>query len=65
MYSNGLERRDDERETVVVGDGEACSIDDDDKLDVLLSNCDDDDVNSFASNKGSNRSESKTSICTT
>lgn len=38
IYSVGLERQDDEPETVVVGDGDVCSIeDDDDEVDVLLS----------------------------
>ena len=57
MYSRGLERRDDERETVVVGDGEVCSIDDDvDVLDVSLSDWPDDDE-SFFSNGSKQRTK--------
>ena len=54
MYSVELELCDDERETVVVGDGDACSIeDDDDVIDVLLSFCDDDDE--FLCSEGSEK----------
>ena len=56
MYSVELELCDDERETVVVGDGDACSIeDDDDVIDVLLSFCDDDDE--FLCSEGSEKKE--------
>ena len=49
MYSVGLERWDDEPETVVVGDGDVCSIEDDeDDVDVLLSCCDEDDESFFS-----------------
>lgn len=50
MYSVGLERCDDEPETVVVGDGDACSIEDDeDDVDILLSCCDEDDESFLSS----------------
>ena len=58
MYSVGLELCDEERETVVVGDGDACSIEDDDNVvDVLLSFCDDDDVDEFLCSEGSGKKE--------
>ena len=49
MYSVGLEWWDDDAETVVVGDGDACSMEDDDAVDVLLS-CWDEDDESLVSN---------------
>ena len=57
MYSSGLERRDDERETVVVGEGEVCSIDEEvDVWEVSLSDWPEDDE-SFFPNGSKQRAE--------